>query len=149
MRCRSASLALVALLQVGCYNYLPLRRSTLVPSSYLAVTLTESGSEELARYLGPNPFVVRGRYLSATERGLAISVESVESRRGDLAHWAGETVVVPGEFVRQVEQRSMAPSKTVLLAGAAVAAFVIASQAFGPASGGGLGGGTGPGSSAH
>ncbi len=78
MRCRSASLVLVALLQVGCYNYLPLRRSTLVPSSYLAVTLTESGSEELARYLGPNPFVVRGRYLSATERGLAISVESVE-----------------------------------------------------------------------
>ena len=149
MRYRSASWVLVALLQVGCYNYLPLRRSTLVPSSYLAVTLTESGSEELARYLGPNPFVVRGRYLSATERGLAISVESVESRRGDLAHWAGETVVVPGEFVRQVEQRSMSPSKTVLLAGAAVTAFVIASQAFGPASGGGLGGGTGPGSSAH
>ena len=149
MRYRSASWVLVALLQVGCYNYLPLRRSTLVPSSYLAVTLTESGSEELARYLGPNPFVVRGRYLSATERGLAISVESVESRRGDLAHWAGETVVVPGEFVRQVEQRSMSPSKTVLLAGAAVAGFVIASQAFGPASGGGLGGGTGPGSSAR
>ena len=149
MRCRSASLVLVALLQVGCYNYLPLRRSTLVPSSYLAVTLTESGSEELARYLGPNPFVVRGRYLSATERGLAISVESVESRRGDLAHWAGETVVVPGEFVRQVERRSMSPSKTVLLAGAAVAGFVIASRAFGPVSSGALSGGGGSGPPPH
>ena len=146
---RAACVVAGTMLQVACYNYLPLRRSGLVPSSYLAVTLTESGSEELALYLGPNALVVRGRYLSATERGLAIAVESVESRRGDLAHWAGETVVVPGEFVRQVEQRSMSPSKTVLLAGAAVAAFVIASQAFGPASGGGLGGGTGPGSSAH
>jgi len=146
---RAASLVTVALLQVGCYNYLPLRRSGLVPSSYLAVTLTETGSEELARYLGPNPFVVRGRYLSATERGLAISVQSVESRRGDLAHWAGETVVVPGEFVRQVEQRAASPSKTVLLAGVAVAGFVIASQAFGPGSGGALGGGSGPGSSPH
>ncbi len=149
MLCRAASLLTVALLQIGCYNYLPLRRSSLVPSSYLAVTLTESGSEELARYLGPNALVVRGRYLSATERGLALSVESVESRRGDLAHWAGETVVVPGEFVRQVEQRAVSPSKTVLLAGAAVAGFVIASQAFGPASGGALGGGSGPGPSPH
>jgi len=149
MLSRSASLVTVALLQVGCYNYLPLRRSTLVPSSYLAVTLTESGSEELALYLGPNALVVRGRYLSATERGLALSVESVESRRGDLAHWAGETVVVPGEFVRQVEQRTVSPSKTVLLAGAAVAGFVIASQAFGPASGGALGGGGGSGPPPH
>lgn len=149
MLCRAASLLTVALLQVGCYNYLPLRRSSLVPSSYLAVTLTESGSEELALYLGPNALVVRGRYLSATERGLALSVESVESRRGDLAHWAGETVVVPGEFVRQVEQRTVSPSKTVLLAGAAVAGFVIASQAFGPASAGALSGGGGGGPSPH
>src|SRR2546430_520403 len=147
MRYCSASLVLVALLQVGCYNYLPLRRSGLVPSSYLAVTLTESGSEELARYLRPHPFVGRGPYPEATERGLAISGASIEARRGDLAHWAGETVVVPGEFVRQVEQRTVSPSKTVLLAGAAVAGFVIASQAFGPASGGALGGGGGSGPS--
>jgi len=146
---RIASLVAVVLLQVGCYNYLPLRRSTLVPSSHLAVTLTETGSDEMARYLGPNPLVIRGRYVAATERGLALSVESVESRRGDLAHWAGETVVVPGEFVRQVEQRTVSPSKTVLLAGAAVAGFVIASQAFGPASAGALGGGGGSGPSPH
>src|SRR6266567_6711867 len=149
MRTGSMACVAVGLLQLGCYNYLPLRRSSLTPSSYLAVTLTESGSEELANYLGPNAYVVRGRYLSTTERGLAISVESVESRRGDLAHWAGETVVVPGEFVRLVEQRSVSPSKTVLLAGAAVAGFVIASQAFGPASGGGLGGGGGSGPPPH
>jgi hypothetical protein len=146
---RMASLVTGVLLQVGCYNYLPLRRSTLVPSSYLAVTLTETGSEEMAWYLGPNPLVVRGRYLATTERGLALSVESVESRRGDLAHWAGETVVVPGEFVRQVEQRAVSPSKTVLLAGAALAGFVIATQAFGPASAGALDGGGGPGPSPH
>jgi hypothetical protein len=149
MLSRAACVVVGAMLQVACYNYLPLRRSSLVPASYLAVTLTDAGSEELARSLGPNPFVIRGRYLSATERGLAISVESVESRRGDLAHWAGETVVVPGEFVRQVEQRTVSPSKTVLLAGAAVAGFVIASQAFGPASGGTLTGGGGAGPSPH
>jgi len=56
---------------------------------------------------------------------------------------------VPGEFVRQVEQRTVSPSKTVLLAGAAVAGFVIASQAFGPASAGALSGGGGGGPSPH
>ena len=110
----------------------------------LAVTLTESGSEELGPYLGPNAHVVRGRYLAATERGLAISVESVESRRGDLARWAGETVVVPGEFVRAVEQRQVSRSKMVLLAGAAVAGLAAVYQAFGPGSGGDLGGAGGP-----
>jgi hypothetical protein len=137
----------VGLLQLGCYNYLPLRRSSLTPSSYLAVTLTESGSEELASYLGPNAYVVRGRYLSTTERGLAISVESVESRRGDILRWAGETVVVPGEFVRTLAQRQVSRSKMVLLAGAALAGFVVTYQAFGPVSSGGLGGGGGPGPS--
>jgi hypothetical protein len=148
---RAGPLVYVAagLLGLGCYNYLPLRRSSLTPSSYLAVTLTESGSEELARYLGPNALVVRGRYLQATERGLALAVESVESRRGDILRWAGETVVVPGEFVRSVERRAVSRSKVVLLAGAAVAGLVVTYQAFGPASGGGVGGGGGPGASPH
>ena len=146
---RVAALMTSVLVQAGCYNYLPLRRSSLVPSSYLAVTLTETGSEELARYLGPNALVVRGRYLEATERGLALAVESVESRRGDILHWAGETVVVPGEFVRGLERRTVSRSKMVLLAGVAVAGFVVANRAFGPASDGGLNGGGGPGPSPH
>jgi len=137
----------VGLLGLGCYNYLPLRRSTLTPSTYLAVTLTESGSEELASYLGPNAHVVRGRCLAVTDRGLAVSVESVESHRGDIAHWTGETVVVPAEFVRALEQRQVSRSKVVLLAGAAVAGFVVAYQAFGPASSGGFSGGGGAGPS--
>src|SRR2546428_1010780 len=126
MRLRAALPIVTGWLLVGCYNYLPLRRSSLVPSSYLAVTLTESGSEELARYLGPNALVVRGRYLAATDRGLALAVEAVESRRGDIARWAGETVVVPSEFLRAVEQRQVARGKVVLLAGAAAGGFAAA-----------------------
>ena len=126
----------LTLLQVGCYNYLPLARSHLVPSTYLAVTLTESGSEELAPYLGPNVLVVRGRFLSTTERGLALSVAAVENRRGNIFEWKGESVVIPGEFVRSVEERRVARSKTVLLAGASVAGFLITYAAFGPGASG-------------
>jgi len=102
--------------------------------------------DAVARYLGPDALVVRGRYLAPTERGIALSVEAVESRGGDISRWAGETVVVPGDFVRRVEQRRVSRSKVVLLAGVAMAGFVVTYQAFGPPSSGGLSGagGSGP-----
>lgn len=145
MRARAALLVTAATLQVGCYNYLPLRRSALVPSTYLAITLTESGSEELGPYLGPGVLVVRGRFLTATDRGLAISVSSVELARGQILEWKGETVTVPGEFVRSVEERQAARGKTALLAGASLLGMVVAYQAFGPGSSGGAGPGSGSG----
>lgn len=140
---RAACLLAAATLQAGCYNYLALQRGGLAPATYVAVTLTESGSDELGQYLGPDALVVRGRYLGPTDRGLSLSVESVESRRGDIARWAGETVVVRGEFVRRVEERHAAGGKTVLLAGAAVAGLVAVYQAFGQINSGGAAGGTG------
>ena len=147
MHPRGALLVAGALVHAGCYNYVPLRRSGLVPSVYLAIMLTESGSDELARYVGPNVLVVRGRYLGPNERGLALSVESVESRRGDVARWAGETVVVPGEFVRSLEQRRPSWSKTFLSVGASVVGFVVVYEAFAPGSSGAAAGGisSGPG----
>jgi hypothetical protein len=146
MRLRVAIVVAVAWWQTGCYNYLPLRRSQVVPSMYLAVTLTQSGTEELTRYLGPEILVVRGRFLSATERGLTLSVSSVETRRGGTLEWRGETVVVPGDFVWDLEERHVARVKTVLLAGASVAGFFLAYAAFGPGATGTTpsGGGGGP-----
>lgn len=133
----------------GCYNYLPLGRSHLVPSTYLALTLTDAGSEELAPYIGPDVLVVRGRFLSDTERGLAVSVAAVETRRGQILEWKGETITVPGEFVRNLEERRVARSKTVLLAGASVAGFLVAYAAFGPGVSGTSPSGSGTGPSPH
>jgi hypothetical protein len=137
MRSRAAIMVVVVSLQAGCYNYLPLRRSTLVPSAYLSITLTDAGSEELGPYLGPGVHVVRGRYLGATERGLSISVSSVEIARGQILEWKGETVVVPGEFVGRLEERQVAHGKAFLLAGASLLGMVVAYEAFGPGASGG------------
>jgi len=146
---RVVLLVVVAILQGGCYNYAPLRRSRLVPSVYLALTLTESGSEELMPTIGPNILVIRGRFLSASERGLSLSVQAVETRRGDVLEWKGETVEVPNEFVRDLEERQTATGKTVLLAGASLVGFFAAYAAFGPGSSSSTVGGQGPGPSPH
>jgi len=133
------------LLQVGCYNYLPLARSHLVPSTYLAVTLTESGRKSWLPIWAPTCWW-SGRFLATTERGLVLSVAAVENQRGNVFEWKGESVVIPGEFVRRVEERRVARSKTVLLAGASVAGFLITYAAFGPGASGTdpMGTGAGP-----
>ena len=142
MHGRVVVLVAVASLQSGCYNYLPLRRSGLEPATFVAVTLTDAGSEELAPYVGPNVYVVRGRVAGTTEREVTLSVFEVETRRGAVLEWKGENLVVPGEFVRSLEQRQTATGKTVLLAGVSLAGFFAAYAAFGP----GVGGATPPGS---
>jgi hypothetical protein len=147
MAWRIAVLAAVTFSQLGCYNYAPLRRSELVPATFLAVMLTETGSEELAPYIGPNVLVLRGRFLSASDRGLNLSVAGVENRRGDVVEWKGETVMVPAEFVRSLEERHGATGKTVLLAGAGLAGFFVAYAAFGPGASGTTPGGAGSGGS--
>lgn len=142
---RIAVLTLAALLATDCYNYTPLRRSQIAPSTYVAVTLTDAGTDELTQYIGPNVLIIRGRFLSATDRGLIVSVAAVESRRGDILEWKGESVEVPGQFVRSLEERHAANGKTALLAGASLVGFFAAYAAFGPgASGTTPGGVSGP-----
>jgi hypothetical protein len=140
-------LLVAALLQVACYNYVPLAQSRLTPTTYLAITLTDIGSEELARSLGPDVRVVRGRFVAAQERGLAMSVQAVESGRGGVSRWAGETVVVPEEFVRAAQERRVSRGKMALLAGASLFGMVVAYRAFGPGASGGTpsSAGSGPG----
>jgi hypothetical protein len=129
-------LSIATTLLAGCYNYEPLGRAHLVPSRYLALTLTESGSVQLMRYLGPSVLIVRGRFLSVTDSGLALSVTSVEDQRGQSVTWQGETVVIPGNFVRALEARHVARTKTTLLVGASVVGFLAANAAFGPGASG-------------
>src|SRR5688572_25797926 len=83
------ALVATAWLMAGCYNYGPVTTPAPEPGTSLAVTLTDSGSWALARYLGPTARVVRGRYLGRGEDGLRLSVSSVQLDRGDVLSWAG------------------------------------------------------------
>jgi hypothetical protein len=147
---RACAAALIsASLGLGCYNYLPQGRTSLVPSSYLAITLTDFGSEMLAPSLGPRIGIVRGRFLRTTDQGLTLSVWQVETSRGDLLAWQGETVTVPGGFVRDISERRASRSKTTLLAAASLAGFFTLSSAFGPGVRGSASSGAGTGSSSR
>ena len=129
-------------LSAGCYNYNPLTTPSPVPGTYVAVTLNDAGSDELARYLGPNVFLVRGRYLgpSEGERGLLLSVSAVETKRGEELSWKGETVALPTDVITSLEVRRLSKGRSLLLAGMGAGGLVATTIAFSL-----LGGGTAPG----
>jgi hypothetical protein len=136
---KTAILIAVLALTAGCYNYNALTTPSPEPGTYLAVRLNDAGSDELARYLGPSIFVVRGRYLGPSDRGLLVSVSSVETKRGIGYPWEGETVTLPTDAIASLDVRRLSKGRSLLLAGVGAGGVVATTLAFSL-----LGGGTSP-----
>ena len=125
-----AAIGFTLCLTAGCYNYHPLATMSPEPGSYVAATLTDQGSTDLARYLGPSVFLVRGRYLGDSDAGLLVSVSAVELKRGDDVSWAGETITLPPDAVASLEVRHLAKGRTLLLASAGAGSLVVTTLAM-------------------
>src|SRR5437763_12954820 len=103
------------LLLAGCHSYVPLTTATPLPGTYVAATLTESGSAQVSSQLGPDAGVVRGRLLDDGQEAMTLSVQSVGLRRGDKLAWRGETVTLPHGSISRVHLRRFARGRSLLL----------------------------------
>jgi hypothetical protein len=129
----------------GCYYYRPVPTLTPPPGAYVAVTLTDSGTDHFWRYLGPDVGTVRGRVLVADDTSYAVGVEAVELRHGTTLDWKGERVVLPRSYVVVVQGRHFSVGRSVLAGGLSVVGLVASYGAFRAIqAGGGSGGGGGP-----
>jgi hypothetical protein len=133
---RASIVIAAAFLSAACYNYNPITTLTPEPGSYVAARLTDVGSQDLARYVGPNVFVVRGRYVGVSDQALIVAVSSVELQRGDELPWAGEQVTLPNSYIASLEVRRLAKGRSLLLAGVGAGGLVVTSVAFGLIGGG-------------
>jgi hypothetical protein len=134
----------ILILNAGCYYYQPMQTAAPEPGTYLQIMLTDSGTSHFWPYLGPDVGDLRGRLVTADPKALALSVESVEQRHGQVLSWKGETVTLGREYVARMNERRLSKSRTVLLAAGSVAGFIAALTAFshfGVGAGGGNGGG--------
>ena len=132
------------ILNAGCYYYQPLQAPAPQPGTYLQVLLTDSGTSHFWPYLGPDVGDLRGRLITADHQALALSVESVEQRHGQVLSWKGEMVTLGREYVAHMNERHLSKSRTFLIAAGSVAAFLTAITTFtnlGIGSAGGGGGG--------
>ena len=117
-------------LLVGCHSYVPLTTATPLPGTYVAATLTESGSAQVSGQLGPDAGVVRGRLLDDRQEAMTLSVQSVGLRRGDELAWRGETVTLPYGSIARVDLRRFAKGRSLLLLVVGATAFVALTSTF-------------------
>ena len=107
----------------GCYESVPVQVNTVQPGTKIRVTLTDAGTDSLARYLGPGVQTVDGKLISASDEKLALGVTSVAMRSGQDQYWKGETVAIPRSALATVQQRKINKPKSLLLGGALIAAL--------------------------
>ena len=125
----------------GCPVNVPM--STPVPPAghRIVVRLTDRGSVELARHVGPSIGELDGRVVAADERQLTLSLISATTWRGIPSYWAGEEVIVERDFIAGMTERRLSRTRSwILTAGIVTAALVAATVgAVGGKSGGGGG----------
>lgn len=128
----------------GCYKYTPLATTDPAPGTRIAVDLTPTGTDTLARFVGPNVIAIEGRVVEAAGSDLLLAVSVVRKRTGEEDFWKGETVSIPRGVVSGLRQRRLATGRTLLLAGAVAALGATVGVAAGGGGSGGGGGGGGP-----
>ena len=120
----------------GCYRYDPLTTPRPAPGTFVAVTLSDTGSAQLARVLGPAVFIVRGRVLASDDGGLGglggllVSVSSVETKQGVPVAWQGESVAVPDGAIASLDERRLAKGRSVLIAAIGAGGLVATTLTF-------------------
>jgi hypothetical protein len=136
---------ITVMLSWGCYAHVPETSVAPDPGTRVRVLLTDAGSTELARHIGPRVSTINGEIMRREDDGeLALAVSSTVTRDGSEAFWKGEAVTVPRPYVAVLQRRKLAVARTVVLAGALAGAAIGLGRITGVVGGGGRGGGPPP-----
>lgn len=144
MTSRRALWAIVAAFtSAACYSHVP---ATVAPSgTHVRLLLSDSGTRELARYVGPRVTGINGTVTREENGGdLIVAVSSTVTTDGSETFWKGEAVRVPRPYVAVLQQRKLSVPRTVALAGGALAAAIVLGRATGAIGGGDGNGGPPP-----
>jgi hypothetical protein len=133
-----------ALLLCGCYVSAPLATTAPEPGTRLHVQLTDAGSADLARYIGPNVVAVDGRLLQNSDSAISLSVSNVAMRSGVEQFWKGESVTLPRNAIATVQRKKLSVWRSGLVGSALVAGIVAISGVAGGGNGSDRGGGPPP-----
>ena len=133
---RSGLLAVVFIALVsGCYKYVPVEPSGPPSGVRANLVLSDAGTVEMARWVGPSTRAIEGDVVSVNAEGLTVAVRRLERRDGVEEFWKGEEVTVPRAAVASFTERRLSRSRTALLAGGAIAVALGIGQAFGDIAG--------------
>jgi hypothetical protein len=121
---RQGAAALAALsTAVACTTVRPLAGRPAESASRVRLSLTDSGSAALARYLGPDVVALSGRLAGDSAGGYMVRVSMVRTADGREHRWDGDPVRVPRPLVATVGAVRVAPLRTAAVSALAAAAL--------------------------
>jgi hypothetical protein len=123
MRLRRSTATVVLVLN-ACYSAVPLTSNPPSRGTDLIITLTDTGSTQLASVIGPKATGLGGRYLSESGDTLFLGVSSVSQQGGNEQFWKGERIGVPRPSIATIRERKASTAKSALVVGALVAILV-------------------------
>jgi hypothetical protein len=117
---------LAAVLVCGCYTY----RNTPVESTALLapvrVELTDSGSQELTKQVGPRSVMLEGVLAARSDSDLTFGVVALTRTNGVEETWHGEHVTVALSSVSRMQRRKFSAVNTGLfIAGLVAGGFLV------------------------
>lgn len=121
---RALASVLTALFLAGCYVNVPIGSTVPDRGTTLAVRLTDSGADTLARLIGPSVTTVQGNLVGGGNDSLVLAVRSVQLRSGTEQFWKGEQVTIPRGMIAIVSERKLSRWRTALLTGLAMAGSI-------------------------
>ena len=108
----------------GCYGYTPVGTPS-GPGPGVQLELTDQQRVDLRGAIGDFPLRVEGRLTDLADSTYTLSVQSVESVRGEVTRWAGEPFTFRRAGVSLVRVKRLDRTRTVLTAAGAVAAVGV------------------------
>jgi hypothetical protein len=115
----------------ACYTSVGASNDALHAGAHVYVELTEPGTRELARFVGPNIRELYGDVRERSATSLVLALRSVTDRRAIETPWAGELVTIPRAEIASIRERKLSRKRSWLFATAVTAALVATGRAFG------------------
>jgi len=103
-----------ALLLCGCYTY---RNTAVVDAALMSpvrVELTEEGSQEISKQVGPRGSTLEGIVTAKSDSALIFGVTALTRTNGVEETWHGEHVTVPRSGVSRIQLRKFSALNTGL-----------------------------------
>ena len=119
-----------AFLLCGCYTY---RNTAVGDAAIMApvrVELTEGGSQEITRQVGPRGSMLEGIVTAKSDSALTFGVSALTRTNGVEETWHGERVTVPTSAVSRMQLRKFSALNTGLfIAGLVTSALLVKTMA--------------------
>lgn len=110
----AAGVASTLLWATGCYTYAPSAASDIVPSTVVAVEISDVGRLALAGQVGPEVARIEGEVVQRSDTSLSLMVSEVSYLNGLLNKWQGQAVSLRIEDVKLFSQRKLSTGRTAL-----------------------------------